>query len=180
VTQSILLVSPALEHEADAADYVADCFSAGEMHIHGGGAIEEFDRYRDWLAFNERNKSGDTVRPGWVPGETFFGIREHDGRIVGMINLRYSLSEYLLQTGGHVGYSVRPRERRKGYASEMLRKALEILKSKGITRALVTCDEDNPASAGTIKKNGGVLENCVWDDEDKSWTQRYWIEAIDN
>lgn len=180
MTGRILLAPPVPGHEADAADYIADCFCAGEMHIHGGGAIEEFERYCDWMTFNERNRSWDTVRHGWVPGETFFAVRESDGCIVGLINLRYSLSDYLLCAGGHVGYSVRPQERRKGYASEMLRQGLEIFKSKGIDRVLVTCDENNPASAGVIKNNGGVLENRVWDEEDGTWTQRYWIEAIAN
>lgn len=176
MSDAIHLASPAPEHEADAAAYVAEFRAAGEAGIHGGGEINEFERYVDWLDFNEKNKSWATVRTGWVPGETFFAIRESDGKIVGMINVRYSLSDFLLHFGGHIGYSVRPNERRKHYASEMLRQALEILKSKGIGRALVICNEDNPASAGVIKRNGGVMENSEWDDEDQRWTQRYWIE----
>lgn len=172
----IKLVSSGPEHETEAASYIAACAVSGEAHISGGGAIDKFDNYSDWLAFNERNKSWDTVQPGWVTGETFFAIRESDGRIVGMINLRYALNEYLLHLGGHVGYSVRPDERRKHYASEMLRQALIMLKGKGIDRVLVTCNEDNTASAGVIKKNGGIYENSEWDDEDQRMTQRYWIE----
>ena len=177
MNEAVRLVSPAPEQEEEARAYV-DAFRAlGVAHIEGGGAITEFECYADWLAFNERNKSWGTVRAGWVPGETFFGVRESDGRIVGMVNLRYALSDFLLRVGGHVGYSVRPDERRKHYASDMLRQALAILNKKGIERVLVTCNEDNIASAGVIQKNGGVYENSEWDDEDQRMTQRYWIES---
>lgn len=172
----IRLVAPAAAHEADAAGYVAAFHVAGEAHIDGGGAISEFENYFDWLGFNERNRSWETVKPGWVPGETFFAVREADGKIVGMVNLRYALSDFLLRVGGHVGYSVRPDERKKGYATEILKLSLEILKTKGIERALVTCNDDNAASAAVIRKNGGVLENCEWDEEDQHMTERYWIE----
>ncbi len=174
--QRIRLVSPAPEHEADAACYVAD-FAALNEEIHGGGSIKEFESYAQWLDFNEKNKNWETVRPGWVPGETFFGVRESDGRIVGMVNLRYHLSDFLLRIGGHIGYSVRPDERRKGYATQMLALACEVLRGRGIERVLVTCNEDNVASAGVIKKNGGVLESCERDEEDQRMTQRYWIEG---
>lgn len=176
MNETIRLVSPAPEHEAEARAYIEAFRAQGTEHIDGSGAITEFENYADWLAFNERNKSWETVRPGWVPGETFFSVREGDGRIVGMVNVRYALSDFLLRVGGHVGYSVRPDERRNHYASEMLRQALQTLKEKGIDRVLVTCNEDNIASAGVIRKNGGVYENSEWDDEDQSMTQRYWIE----
>lgn len=90
-----------------------------------------------------------------------------------MINIRHRLNEYLLQFGGNIGYSVRPSQRRKSYATEMLALALEECRKLGLNRALVTCDKTNIGSAKTIQKNGGVLENEVL--EGDRITQRYWI-----
>ena len=90
-----------------------------------------------------------------------------------MIDIRHRLNEYLLQFGGNIGYSVRPSQRRKGYATEMLALALEECRKLGLDRALVTCDKSNIGSAKTIQKNGGVLENEVL--EGDRITQRYWI-----
>ena len=90
-----------------------------------------------------------------------------------MIDIRHRLNEYLLQFGGNIGYSVRPSQRRKGYATEMLALGLEECRKLGLDRALVTCDKTNIGSAKTIQKNGGVLENEVL--EGDRITQRYWI-----
>lgn len=83
------------------------------------------------------------------------------------------MNEYLLSYGGHIGYSVRRSERKKGYATEMLKLALKECEGLGITKVLLTCDKDNIASAKTIIKNEGILENEV--QEEGGITQRYWI-----
>ncbi len=93
-----------------------------------------------------------------------------------MLNLRHYLNDYLEQFGGHIGYSVRKSERQKGYATEMLSLALGEAKKLGLSRVLVTCDRENTGSAKTILNNGGVLENEVFDPNDGTVTQRYWIE----
>ena len=90
-----------------------------------------------------------------------------------MIDIRHSLNEHLFNFGGHIGYSVRKSERRKGYATRMLALALEECRRLGILRVLVTCDSENIASERTILINGGVLENTV--PEDGRFTRRYWI-----
>ena len=104
----------------------------------------------------------------------FLAIREEDNKLVGMINIRHTLNEYLYNYGGHIGYSVRKIERRKGYAKEMLKIALEECIKLGIEKVLITCDVDNIASAKTIKSCGGILENEV--PNDGRLNQRYWIQ----
>ena len=99
---------------------------------------------------------------------------KRDCRIVGTIQLRHELNEELLLSGGHIGYGVRPFERRKGCATQMLALALERCKGLGLDRALITCNRENEASAATIRKGGGVLENEIPDKNGKI-TQRYWI-----
>ena len=93
-----------------------------------------------------------------------------DGQAVGFLNLRLRLNDYLLEVGGHIGYSIRPSERGKGYAKEALRQGLQTAKQKNIKKALVTCSTENPASRAVILANGGVYEDV------RNGTERYWIE----
>ena len=155
-------------------DYKAEFEAAGDELAGTAdlGAATDFSR---WLADLRADVSPNTVRPGRVPADTFLAVRQFDRRLVGMINIRHTLNDYLFQFGGHIGYSVRPGERRKGYAKEMLRLALNKCKGLKLDRVLVTCNSENEASARTIQANGGVLENRV--PEGKGFTDRYWIEV---
>ena len=101
-------------------------------------------------------------------------IRKEDEKLIGMINVRYDLTEEMLMYLGHIGYCVRKSERRKGYAAEMLRLALIEAKKIGLNRVLLTVDSDKFASIATMKKNGAVLENEI--PYNNKITQRYWIE----
>ena len=127
----------------------------------------------EWLLQIVRDSDWKTVTPGLVPASTYMSIREDDGKLIGMVNIRHELNEGLLLHGGHIGYSIRPTERRKGYAKEQLALALEKCKELGIDKALATCDKNNIGSAKIILANGGVLENEIPDGD--RITQRYWI-----
>jgi predicted acetyltransferase len=139
----------------------------------GDGGLFESDEYVRWLADMRADKHPDTVREGRVPATQYIGVRTNDNRVVGMLQIRHTLNEYLLRLGGHIGYSVRPSERRRGYAKQMLALALDHCRLLGLDKVLITCDKNNPASAKTILANGGVLENEI--DEGNRITQRYWI-----
>ena len=105
----------------------------------------------------------------------FFYVRPSDRKIVGMIQVRYYFNEYLEKYAGHIGYSVRPSERRKGYAKQMLRDCLPFCREIGLESVLITCDEDNEGSRRTILANGGVYESTVFEPEEGLTLQRYWI-----
>ncbi len=138
----------------------------------GTAGLRAAESFEAWYAAWQDNRQEETVREGLVPATTFLAVDEDD-RLIGMIDIRHRLNDYLLREGGHIGYSVRRSERRKGCATEMLRLALRECRRMGMTRVLVTCDRENIASARTIRNNGGVLENEVA--PEGRVTQRYWI-----
>ena len=127
----------------------------------------DFDRYLE-------NLECRTESDGLVPDSVFFLLDEERDRLLGAVNIRHYLNERLLREGGHIGDGIRPTERRKGYATEMIRLALEECRKLGIDRVLMVCDRDNVGSARSIVKNGGVLENEFVNSEGVT-EQRYWI-----
>jgi predicted acetyltransferase len=97
-----------------------------------------------------------------------------DGSLVGRVSIRFALNEYLAMYGGHIGYAVIEEHRRKGYATEMLRQAVRLERDNGISPVLLTCDDDNIASAIVIERCGGTLE-AVGPDEIGVLFRRYWV-----
>ena len=138
---------------------------------HDGGFWDADDFvYEAWLESNRDMEMGLGIPEGWVPAVQLVAFAR-DGQSVGFLNLRLRLSAYLLEEGGHIGYSIRPSERGKGYAKEALHQGLQVAKEKNIHRALVTCSTENPASRAVILANGGELEDV------RNGTERYWIEV---
>lgn len=110
-----------------------------------------------------------------VPDSTFFCLDTDRQRLIGAVNIRHWLNEGLLATGGHIGDGIRPSERGKGYGTQMIALALRECRRLGIDRVLMCCNDENLASARTIEKNGGVLENIVTA-PDGTIVRRYWIQ----
>ena len=128
---------------------------------------ENFD-YEEWLETNQNKEMGIGLLENRVPSIQFV-LFDKSGHALGFLNLRLRLNEGLLNRAGHIGYSIRPSERGKGYAKESLRQGLQVAKDKNIHRALVTCSIKNPASRAVILANGGQLEDI------RHETERYWI-----
>ncbi len=114
------------------------------------------------------------IAPGRVPNTWL--VADVDGQVVGAASIRHALNEHLLNEGGHVGYSVAREHRRRGYATEMLRRSVAQLAVQGTTRVLVTCHDTNIASAAVIERCGGVLEDTHVA-ADGNPTRRYWITS---
>ena len=138
--------------------------------IHGAANMTDLS-IPEWVEFTENTKKKESLTPGFVTAHTFFAL--DNNKIVGIINARHELNDYLLNFGGHIGYSVRKSERRKGYGKKMLNYTSEFLFSLGLEKILITCDKNNIASKRTIESCGGVLENEVVDES--RTTLRYWI-----
>lgn len=126
-----------------------------------------FAHYADWLA---GQKEPDAPRPEGIVACTELWMVVA-GTYVGAIGLRHELTELLLTWGGHIGYSVRPSARRRGYATRALAMMLPVAADLGIDPVLVTCDVDNEASRRTIERNGGVYEDT------REGKLRYWVPA---
>jgi predicted acetyltransferase len=126
----------------------------------------------DLVALLDHQRRAEELPPPWVPAT--FLLAEVAGTVVGRTSIRHRLNDHLLAIGGHIGYAVLREHRRHGYATEILRQSLVIARSYDISSVLVTCDEDNIASARTIERCGGVLENVVAV-EGGPRKRRYWI-----
>ena len=159
---------PTLADKETILSMVAEFEETQSAHDGGFWDAEAFV-YEAWLESNRDMEMGLGIPEGWVPAVQLVAFAR-DGQAVGFLNLRLRLSAYLLEEGGHIGYSIRPSERGKGYAKEALHQSLQVAKEKNIHRALVTCSTENPASRAVILANGGQFEDV------RNGTERYWIE----
>ena len=171
---TIKLLLPAEGFLGQAWDYRREC-EAADSDMDGCGPIDTSESARQWLADTRAYADPATVPEGKVQATQFLAVRASDGRLVGMLQVRHYFNEYLEKYAGHIGYSVRPSERRKGYAKEMLRLALPYCKSIGLDRVLIACEPGNPASRRTILANGGVYECTVHEPGEDLDLERYWI-----
>ncbi len=142
-----------------------------------GGVCVGFRNYKDydlWLVEMQNRHSGEKLPEGYVR-ENFYLC--YDGRaLVGVFSLKFELTEFLLGFGGHIGYAVRPSARNRGLATQILKQGLELAKQFGFNRILCVCDRENYASEKVILNNGGVLENELYDPDEKVIVKRYWIQ----
>lgn len=163
------LVLPTEENRADVLAFYDDIEKSGGACI-GMGNYKNYDQ---WLTGMQNRHTGKNLPEGYVR-ENFYLCYEGT-RLVGVFSLKFELTEYLLNYGGHVGYATRPADRGRGLATQMLRQGLELAGEFGFDRILCICDDDNYASEKVILKNGGVLENELYDPEEAVTVKRFWI-----
>lgn len=169
--QELIFVLPTENNRKDVLDFYREF----EM---GGGRCIGYDGYQDfdaWLDGMQNRYTGKNLPKGYVR-ENFY-LCYHERELIGVFSLKFTLTEYLLNYGGHVGYAVRPSERGKGWATCILCQGLEIAKIFGFDRLLCVCDEDNYASEKVLLKNGGVLENKLLEEGEEIPVKRFWIEV---
>lgn len=172
------LVFPSMLYKEKAIEFVNE-FNEYKSEINGSGALEGYlmnSTYEEWIKKIMSDIDVANVQKPRVPALTYFFVREDDDKIVGMINIRLALNDFLKKEGGHIGYCIRPTERRKHYATEMLNCALEVCDTLGIKEVLITCDKLNIASSGIIKKCNGKLVDEFYSETFKEEIQKYVIE----
>ena len=176
--EGMRFVFPSMEYKDKAIDYINE-FKEYGSEVNGSGSLDSFleeSTYEKWLEKILSYIDIANIPEPKVPDLTYFYVRESDDRIIGMINIRLALNDFLRKEAGHIGYSVRPTERRKGYATDMLEEGLKVLERIGINEVLVSCDKDNPASAGVIKKCGGQLKEEFYSQNFDETLQMYVIK----
>ncbi len=169
------LVEPAPRYKAAILDAVAEMQAIGEWDVSPDAFAARFD---DLLRELAAAKDPATAPPGVLPYEDFW-LMEVDSWI-GLLTLRSQINEQFLHSGGHIGYVIRPSQRRRGYGTALLRLGLNKARERGLTRVLLTCDETNTASRKVIEANGGQFENAVEVAGQATKMLRYWISLDDS
>lgn len=160
------------DHQKELEEFVMEFKCNHELEIPGASSLETMS-FEEWFKRIQALASKNNIPKGLVPS-TLKLAYDHN-QLVGIIDMRHYLNEGLLKSGGHIGYSVRPTQRKKGYASAMMKEALKFYKQIHVDKVLLCCLKDNRASQKTIIHSGGVLENEIQDGEDIYL--RYWINV---
>ncbi|MCQ6557669.1 GNAT family N-acetyltransferase [Paenibacillus mendelii] len=171
--KNVFLTKPTLHLEKHYLSFYQEWKASGEDMVPWVISKDPTD-FAGMLQSLHDNEQGENLPEGWVSDSTFWLVSEDD-KVIGAVNIRHQLTEKLLNCGGHIGYGIRPSERRKGYATKMLRLSLEKAKELGIHKVLVVCDASNAASEKTILNNGGIPDVDVVE-EDGNVLRRYWID----
>jgi len=173
-TGDFFLIEPNEEYSEQIAEY-KQAFLDTNSSMDGCGPLRKSENPTAYIAECKKYTKSDTLPEGLVIATQFLYIRKTDNRLVGMIQIRHYFNEYLSKFGGHIGYSIKPDERRKGYATSMLNAVLPYCKEIGLKKILISCIENNIGSEKTILKNGGVYESTVYEQNEKCNLKRFWI-----
>ena len=172
----MILIEPTMEYDKQIQAYRQEFLDLGGS-MDGCGPLRRFAKTQEWLDQVEALKRPETTPPQMVPSTLYIYVRESDRKVVGMIQIRHYFNEFLEKYAGHIGYSVCPSERRKGYATQMLSLVLPECKKLGIDRVLISCVKGNEGSRKTILKNGGGYESTVFEPGEGVYLERYWIDV---
>ena len=175
VMEELILIKPTAEYGVQIMEYRQEFLDAGDS-MDGCGPVRRFGNLAEYLRFCSDCENLATVPENFVQATQFICIRKSDNKLVGMIQVRHHFNDYLEKYAGHIGYSVRPSERRKGYAKEMLRMALPFCKEIGLFKVLISCIDGNIGSEKTILANGGVYESTVLESNSNRFLKRFWID----
>ncbi|QSX07221.1 GNAT family N-acetyltransferase [Sedimentibacter sp. zth1] len=154
---NIALIRPSIELKDKVIEYWDEFYSNGENFIDDTKDYEQKETYEDWLTRVTNDTSEKTVSKDWVVTDTFFAIRKSDNKIIGMTELRHSTDE-IIKDFGQVGYDVRPSERNKGYATEMLKMLIVVAKEAQMNELYISVKKTNLPSIKVITNNDGIFE----------------------
>lgn len=169
-------VAPGIKHSSEAIEYINEHLNCNSP-INGVGSLNRYlNNYQAWLEKLRQDRLV-VANEERVPSETYFLERVEDHKIIGMVNIRLSLNERLLKCGGHIGYGIRPSERRKGYNKINLYLALLRCQELGIEEVILDCNQVNLASSKTMEALGGIRIASYYNEEEQCNIYRYLIKV---
>lgn len=172
--EELVLIKPSAEYADQIKGYRQEFLDADDS-MDGTGSLRRFEDPIDFIQKCKDYESLETLPADRVLATQFMLVRKSDGKVLGMIQVRHYFNDFLEKYAGHIGYSVRPSERRKGYAKEMLKMTLPFCREIGIDKVLITCIDGNIGSEKTILANGGVYESTVHEPNENENLKRFWI-----
>lgn len=172
--EEFILIRPTEEYAAKIMEYRKEFLDAGDS-MDGCGPLRGAKNAEEYLRICREHEDPLAVPEHLVPATQFLFVRKNDDRLVGMISVRHKFNDYLAKFGGHIGYSVRPGERRRGYAKEMLRMTLPFCREIGLDKVMITCIDGNIGSERTILANGGVYYSTEYEPIERENIKRFWI-----
>ena len=172
--EDFILLRPTNEYVSQLAEYRQEFLDA-DNSMDGCGPLRRFEDPKEYIHVCKDYEDPEKVPSHLVPATQFLFVRKSDNKLVGMIQIRHRFNEFLEKYAGHIGYSVRPSERRKGYAKEMLKTALPFCREIGIDKVLIACIDGNIGSEKTILANSGVYESTVHEPNKNRDLKRFWI-----
>lgn len=143
MNDQVYLVKPTVELEKEYIGFYHEWKESGEVMVPWVIDKDPTD-FQGMVQFLQQSENGENLPEGWVPDSTYWLV-DQDNRVLGAVNIRHALTERLFNSGGHIGYGIRPTERRKGFATKILSLALEKTRELGIDKVLVVCDATNIA-----------------------------------
>lgn len=158
--KELILLRPSKDLENKIMEYRQEFiqYNKNKNNINGSCSLHRFDSFDEWLDRVNICATDESLSPYKTIASTFVAVRKSDNKIIGTIQLRHTLTKELRDDGGNIGYAIRPSERRKGYATQMLSLVLEFCKELGLDKVLLDCDETNIASEKTMIKCGAIFD----------------------